>query len=110
MSSATPSAAPSFAARQTAVPRVADVYSAIPAITGKVELEYEGELKGAETVARDLIRQSVQMVFRQYFPTTDFKQIIEWFEMGGNLKFSRYRVLRAMLQTMDAVQGLLEKT
>src|SRR5204863_7640481 len=49
------------------VPRLADVYSAIPAITGKVELEYEGEMKGADTVARDLIRQSVQLVFRQYF-------------------------------------------
>ena len=70
------------------VARVADIYSAIPAITGKVELEYEGELKGAENVARDLIRQSVQMVFRQYFPTSDFKQVIEWFEMGGSLKFS----------------------
>jgi len=38
------------------VPRVADIYSALPAITGKIELEYEGELKGADTIARDLIR------------------------------------------------------
>src|SRR6185295_17617659 len=59
------------------VPRVADVYAAIPAITGKIELEYEGELKGAETIARDLIRQSVQMVFRLYFPATDFKETID---------------------------------
>jgi magnesium chelatase subunit I len=46
------------------IPRVGDIYSALPAITGKIELEYEGELKGADTIARDLIRQSVQMVFR----------------------------------------------
>src|SRR5678816_1140586 len=63
-----------------AVPRVSDIYAALPAVTGKIELEYEGELKGAESIARDLIRQAVQMVFRQYFPTTDFKQVIEWFE------------------------------
>jgi len=92
------------------VARVADIYSAIPAITGKVELEYEGELKGAENVARDLIRQSVQMVFRQYFPTSDFKQVIEWFEMGGSLKFSDTDSSERLTHAMDQVQGLLDKT
>ncbi len=92
------------------VARVADVYSAIPAITGKIELEYEGELKGPENVARDLIRLSVQMVFRQYFPTTDFKQVIEWFEMGGNLKFADTDSADHLLRTMSHVQGLLDKT
>src|SRR2546427_149426 len=33
---------------KTVVPRVSDVYAALPAITGKLELEYEGELQGAE--------------------------------------------------------------
>jgi magnesium chelatase subunit I len=42
-----------------AVARVTDVYAALPSITGKFEMEYEGELKGAETVARDLIRAAV---------------------------------------------------
>jgi magnesium chelatase subunit I len=92
------------------VTRVADVYSAIPAITGKIELEYEGELKGAENIARDLIRQSVQMVFRQYFPTTDFKQVLEWFEMGGHLKFSDTDSAEQLVKAMQQVQGLLEKT
>src|SRR5262245_17628646 len=41
------------------VPRVTDVYAALPSITGKFELEYEGELRGAEQVARDLIRSAV---------------------------------------------------
>jgi magnesium chelatase subunit I len=92
------------------VARVADVYSALPAITGKIELEYEGELKGADSIARDLIRQSVQMIFRQYFPTTDFKQIIDWFEMGGNLKFADTEPATSLLTRMEHVQGLLEKT
>src|SRR5690242_304328 len=91
------------------VARVGDVYAAIPAITGKVELEYEGELKGAENVARDLIRQSVQMVFRQYFPTSDFKQVIEWFEMGGSLKFSDTDSSERLTGAMEQVQGLLDK-
>jgi magnesium chelatase subunit I len=92
------------------VPRIADVYSAIPAITGKVELEYEGEMKGADSVARDLIKQSVQMVFRQYFPSTDFKSVIEWFEMGGNLKFSDTDNSEHVVKAMSAIQGLLDKS
>src|SRR4030095_3905045 len=70
------------------VARIADIYAAMPAITGKIELEYEGELKGSETIARDLIKQSVLMAFRQAFPTVDFKSVIEFFEMGGNIRFS----------------------
>src|SRR5262245_46461040 len=99
-----------MAGEDQAVARVADIYSALPAITGKIELEYEGELKGADTIARDLIRQAVQMIFRQYYPTTDFKQVIEWFEMGGNLKFSDTEPATSLLTRMEHVQGLLEKT
>jgi len=99
-----------MAGDDSVVTRVADIYSALPAITGKIELEYEGELKGADTIARDLIRQAVQMIFRQYFPATDFKQVIEWFEMGGNLKFSDTESAASVLSQMEHVQGLLEKT
>src|SRR4029079_6503277 len=45
------------------VARITDVYAALPAITGKIELEYEGELKGAEVVARDLAPAAVANVF-----------------------------------------------
>ena len=45
--------------------RIADVYAALPAITGKMELEYEGELRGAENIARELIRGAVGKVFTQ---------------------------------------------
>src|SRR5256884_3569280 len=91
------------------VPRVADIYAALPAITGKLELEYEGELKGADSIARDLIRQAVQMVFRQYFPTADFKPLIDWFETGGHLKFSDVDAASTVLSRLDKVQGLLER-
>src|SRR4249920_786037 len=48
---------------KVAVPRVTDLYAALPSITGKFELEYEGELRGAEHVARDLIKAAVGNVF-----------------------------------------------
>jgi magnesium chelatase subunit I len=92
------------------VPRVSDIYAALPAITGKIELEYEGELKGADIIARDLIRQAVQMIFRHYYPSTDFKQIIDWFELGGNLKLSDLEPAASILSRLERVQGLLEKT
>src|SRR3954471_5782428 len=52
---------------KVAVPRVTDLYAALPSITGKFELEYEGELRGAETVARDLIRSAIGSVFMGVF-------------------------------------------
>jgi len=91
------------------VPRIADVYSALPAITGKIELEYEGELKGADTIARDLIRQAVQMIFRNYYPSTDFKQVIDWFEAGGQLKVSDGEPASLMLSRLERVPGLIDK-
>ena len=56
----------------TRVARVADVYAALPAITGKLELEYEGELKGAETIARELIRTAIGRVFSKHFAEVEF--------------------------------------
>ena len=53
------------------VPRVTDLYAALPSITGKFELEYEGELRGAEQVARDLIRSAVGAVFTGMFDGVD---------------------------------------
>src|ERR1700704_6647474 len=54
VSSAEQRAVRNHESRSTA--RIADVYAALPAITGKMELEYEGELRGAENIARELIR------------------------------------------------------
>ncbi len=48
---------------KTVVPRISDVYAALPAITGKLELEYEGELQGSETIAKDLIRRAAGRTF-----------------------------------------------
>lgn len=92
----------------TAVARIADIYAAIPAITGKIELEYEGELKGGDAIARDLIKQSVLMVFRQTFPTGDFKSVIEFFELGGSLKVSDADSTKTVLAQLQRVPTLME--
>ena len=69
--------------RTVAVPRVLDIYAALPSITGKLELEYEGELKGGDAVARELIRTAVGKVYNAYFEGVNVSQIVQWFEMGG---------------------------
>ena len=48
---------------KTVVPRISDIYAALPAITGKLELEYEGELQGPESIAKDLIRRAAGRTF-----------------------------------------------
>src|SRR5437870_2081466 len=63
-----------------AVARVNDVYAALPSITGKFEMEYEGELKGAETVGRELIRAAVANVADGYLSHLETRQVIEWFD------------------------------
>src|SRR6195256_1674951 len=69
-----------------AVPRVMDIYAALPSITGKLELEYEGELKGGDVVARELIRLAVGKVFTAHFDGENMSTVVQWFELGGNLK------------------------
>jgi len=93
---------------QVAVARVTDVYAALPSITGKFEMEYEGELKGAEAVARDLIRASVANVADGYLSHLDSRQIIEWFDLGGSLQLSDTMSAADVLGHARQVQGLLE--
>src|SRR5258707_13064847 len=73
---------------KTSVARVADIYSALPSVTGKLELEYEGELKGPDTIARELIRSAIGRVFSKRFADVNFQPVVQWFELGGELKFA----------------------
>jgi magnesium chelatase subunit I len=91
-----------------AVARVTDVYSALPSITGKFEMEYEGELKGAEAVARDLIRASVATIAAGYLSHLDTRQVVEWFDLGGSLQLSDTMSAAEVLAHARQVQGLVE--
>jgi magnesium chelatase subunit I len=98
------------AGETVAVPRVLDIYSALPSITGKLELEYEGELKGGDNVARELIRMAVGKVYTGYFDGVNVSQIVQWFELGGSLKLDETLDSSAMAQQLTNIQGLMEKT
>src|SRR5919198_4912792 len=73
---------------KTVVPRVSDLYAALPAITGKLELEYEGELQGPEVIAKDLIRRAAGKTFEGRVGGANGDDIVHWFDEGGALKIS----------------------
>ncbi|MBL8236596.1 MAG: magnesium chelatase [Bryobacterales bacterium] len=97
-------------AESEAVPRIADVYSALPSITGKIELEYEGELKGPETVARELIRMAVGRVYSRYFEGVNVAMTVKYFERGGTLRVDAATGSSALIEQLMLVDGLMEKT
>jgi magnesium chelatase subunit I len=90
------------------VPRVTDLAAALPSITGKFELEYEGELRGAEQVARDLIRAAVGAVFTGMFEGQDTRTVVEWFDLGGSLPLSDVSSADEVVTQSRGVQGLGE--
>ncbi len=93
-----------------AVARLADIYAALPSMTGKFELEYEGELRGADNVARDIIRQATAKIFKKYFDSVPLHTVVQWFELGGTLKYSDTAPSEELYTQFKKIQGLLEKT
>jgi magnesium chelatase subunit I len=91
------------------VPRVSDLYAALPGITGKIELEYEGELRGADTVVREIIRVAVAKIYDKYFSSANTQQIEQWFNLGGTIKIDDDQSVADVFSELKQIQGLFEK-
>ncbi len=91
------------------VPRVGDIYAAMPAITGKLELEYEGEVKGADNVCREIIRAAVAKTFDSYFASTNLQQAVQWFDLGGSIQMPDGAGAASLLPELQNIQGLMDK-
>ncbi|WP_018462090.1 AAA family ATPase [Thermus oshimai] len=87
------------------VARPLDLYQALPAITGKLELEYEGELQGAERVAREIVQKAFGLVLPRYKVRAE--PILAYFEQG-NLLTVPEGDLEEALRRLSEVPGLLE--
>jgi magnesium chelatase subunit I len=90
------------------VPRIADVYAAIPSMTGKMELEYEGEQLGAQRIARDLIKRAAGEIFEGYFVGIDFARTVQWFDGGNKLLLADSAAAIECVTLIEAVPDLLE--
>jgi magnesium chelatase subunit I len=89
------------------VPRIADIYAALPAITGKIELEYEGELVGGNAIARELIRRAADATFQDRAGGVNVDEIVMWFDEGGALQVTDDARSEAVLKGFDIVPDLL---
>ena len=91
------------------VPRISDIYAALPAITGKLELEYEGEMKGADHVSRELIRTAIAKTFDTYLHGVNLSQVVQWFDLGGEIQLSDNAGAEDVLKGLRQIQGLMER-
>jgi magnesium chelatase subunit I len=98
--------------------RVSDIYGAISAINGKIELVYEGELEGPVFVAHNLIGKAIRSEFIAYFPnpekrkSPDYKKLVEWFGNGNSLTFlsdESQKVYKSGLKQVDGLEELVER-
>ncbi len=121
------------AGAKKAVPRVCDIYAAIPAITGKIELVYEGEQEGILAVARRIVGQAVQARFQRFFPdsrpskparrgkappgpgTKDapleeslYKPVLDWFAKGRTVEITDAMSAEDYDRALRSVPGLRE--
>lgn len=100
---------------------ISDLLGIIPAITGKIELVYEGEQEGPEQVALNLLNKAIRTQFSQYFPNPEmfkkrkqaqqnnpYSKIIQWFERGNKLQLNRDMPDKKKAMELDKVPGLKE--
>lgn len=100
------------------VVRIADLIGVIPAITGKVELVYEGEQEGAGLVAYNLIGKAIRSQFVNYFPSPEQKKKdkegnpyvlpLSWFGEGNVLDILASQSDKTYKQALHEVPGLEE--
>lgn len=90
------------------VPRVSDIYMALPSITGKIELEYEGELQGGEAIAKELIRRAAGATMEERLGDIALDQIVTWFDGGGALKVKGDEKSDSCLKGFTMVPGLVD--
>ncbi len=88
-------------------PRIADIYAAAPAMTGKIELEYEGEQLGAERITTELIRRACSEVFVDRYLQIDVRQITDFFSQGKIILLNEMDSDEAAFAQLGKVKGLV---
>ncbi len=90
-----------------AIVRVSDLYAGLSAVTGKLELEYEGELKGGDAVSRDIVRRAIGQVFGRRSAHLDTDEIVQYFDADNALRVPDGVSTAGLIGVFEAVPGLL---
>ena len=98
--------------------RLGDLYGAIPAINGKIELVYEGEQEGPQVIAQNLISMAIRSLFLQLFPdpaklkrkkdASEYSAITAWFSQGNILDLLDHEKDKTYIAALSIVDGLEE--
>lgn len=97
--------------------RIADLYHMVPALTGKIELVYEGEQEGAINVAKHILGKAISKTFKRYFPDPQsksedqkekYKAIMDWFADGNEVNISDTLSNKEYKHVLESVEGLKE--
>ncbi len=92
------------------VPRISDIYAALPSMTGKIELEYEGEQIGATKLTKELIKRAAGIIFEGFFLGIDFEPTVRWFDEGNKLLLSETASAEECVMLLKSVPELIEST
>jgi magnesium chelatase subunit I len=92
------------------IPRISDIYAALPAMTGKMELEYEGEQIGAVRLAKDLIKRATGVIFEGFFLGIDFTPTVRWFDQGNKILLSDTASADECVMLLESVPDLIDST
>lgn len=108
------------------LPRISDLYAILPALTGKLELVYEGEIEGPTIVATNLIGRAIKKTFLKHFPQPQkakhktlnvdgdsfeteaqpFEAVTDFFSSGMKLELADDSTLEAYHAALKSVAGL----
>ncbi|MAO78734.1 MAG: magnesium chelatase [Balneola sp.] len=95
--------------------RIADIFHMIPALTGKLELVYEGEQEGAISVAKHIIGKAINKTLKKVFPDPQskaenvkerYKPITDWFAQGNEVNLPDILSSKEYMKALDGVSGL----
>jgi magnesium chelatase subunit I len=109
------------------VPRICDLPHVLPAMTGKIELVFEGEQEGSAKVGKALVGKAVREIFKRYFtdplqrkpprpqpadkqggPESEYVPITSWFESGNKIEISDELSIDDYFKELNKVTGLRE--
>lgn len=91
-----------------ACPRASDLSYMLSSMTGKMELSYSGEERGAHLVSMRLIRQAMRVVFQEYFGHDDCQSTIDWFhEQPNAFIIDDGLPAEELVQKAEQVKGLM---
>jgi magnesium chelatase subunit I len=91
-----------------AVPRITDLEAVFPAITGKLEPEYEASETREEKIVEDITQRAIKVVFDEHFKTEDLAAIIESFQNGMSAEISQTQPSETYMDGMNLIPGMKE--